>query len=172
MVGLSANLWGILCLGQPPDAADVLSEPTSSRINPVPRDRAAFEILGANSFAKRPGRAPTVSLTAPTPSRMNPVPQDRADFAIVGANSFAKRPGPALASPLTAPTPSRINPVPQGSRRFRIVGANSFAKRPGPAPDYLAEGTDAFPDKSGPTGIAPISKLWERIYPRRGRDRL
>ena len=32
------------------------------------------------------------------------------------------------------------------------MGANLFAKRPGQALDYLAEGTDAFPDKSGPTG--------------------
>jgi hypothetical protein len=64
----------------PPDAADVLSVPTLSRINPVPRDRADFEIVGANSFAKGPGQAQIILLTEPTSSRINPVPQDRVDF--------------------------------------------------------------------------------------------
>jgi hypothetical protein len=102
---------------------------TPSRMNPVPQDRADFEVVGANSFAKGPGQAPTISLTEPASSRMNPVPQDRADFEVVGANSFAKGPGRAPTISLTEPTPSRMNPVPPDRVDFEVVGANLFARR-------------------------------------------
>ena len=61
------------------DALPDKSGPTgSSGINPVPRDRADIEIVGADSFARRPVQvqAPIIPPTAPTPSRINPVLQD------------------------------------------------------------------------------------------------